>query len=217
MHRIPSTSTAIIASGVERRAHDHLAMIRAHLESMQSVTVVALKEEIAGPGSALATRRAQLDVRFAVEEMMMLSVAAHHQAGEMIANSIRKEYKAGVIAKKLKEINPNFFPIAISVIESDEPRIDGRFVLREGAHLTVDLAVDYWNRSGDALHARSEPLTDENVLDSLIRARDFLRLCVGLLETFEVDVSGRGMWIGGHLHFGQNRAPQLFFAPHSIN
>lgn len=216
MSNNPETSSAAVSSDVDRRASEHLAMIRVHLESIRKITTEASKESLTCPWSTLAARQSQLDIRFVVEEMMLLSVAAHQQAGEMIARSIRKEHRAGVVAKKLAQINPNFFPIAISVVEAEEPGIAGRFVIREGKHLNVDLAVEYWNKSGDILHANSQTLTHTKVSDCLGRAMEFLDMCKSLLETFEVDVSGRGMWIGGHLHFGENRAPELFYSSELI-
>lgn len=206
------TSTADHKSDVLRLASDHLVMIRAHLESIRQITSTASNGKLIGPWSAHAARQAQLDIRFVVEEMMLLSVAAHRQAGETISKSIRKEYRAGTVARKLADLNPNFFPIAISVVETDDPEIAGRFEIREGKHLTADLAVEYWNKSGDVLHAGSRTLSQEKISKYIARAEEFLDLCKSLLETFEVDVSGNGMWIGGHLHFGEVRAPELFYA-----
>lgn len=110
--------------------------------------------------------------------------------------------------KKLAVLNPNYFPIAISVIETDDPEVDGQFVIREGKHLTAALAVDYWNRSGDALHSQSKVKSS----DLLAQAEQFLCLTKSLLKTFEVDVSGKGMWIGGHLHFGKDHPPEIFYS-----
>lgn len=142
---------------------------------------------------------------------MLLSVAAHQQAGEKITRTIRKAYKAGVIAKKLAHLNPNYFPIAISVVDTDEPEIAGRFEIREGKHLTAALAVQYWNKAGNILHANSHAFSQDKISDCLAQAQEFLDLTVSLLETFEVDVSGNGMWIGGHLNFGEPQAPKLFY------
>lgn len=75
-------------------------MIRVHLESINRLVVAASNEGLVGPWLALAARQAKLDIRFVVEEMMLLSAAAHQQAGEMVSNSIRTEHRAGVIAKK---------------------------------------------------------------------------------------------------------------------
>lgn len=208
----PKTSLAVCRSDVERRALVHLMMIRAHLESIRRTAIAASKESLVGPWSALAARQSQLDIRFVVEEMLLLSVAAHQQAGETVSKSIRKEYRAGVIVKRLAQLNPNFFPIAISVFETDEPEVSGRFAIREGRHLTAELAVEYWNKSGDVLHANSKGLSQRKISDCLVRAEEFMELSKSLLETFEVDVSGKGMWIGGHLHFGEDQAPELFYA-----
>jgi hypothetical protein len=182
-------------------------MIRVHLESINRIVHAASNESLAGPWLVLAARQVKLDIRFVVEEMMLLSVAAHQEAGEEISKSIRTEYRAGVIAKKLTALNPNYFPIAISVVETDDLDVEGKFVTREGKHLTADLAVDYWNKSGDALHANSKGRNS----NFLAQAEEFLCLTKSLLETFEADVSGGGMWIGGQLNFGEDQAPEIFY------
>ncbi len=189
----------------------HLIMIRVHLDSISRN--LAAHQNRNGPWLIHSVRQVQLDIRFTVEEIMLLSVAANKQAGEQITKAIRKAYKPKLIATQLAKLNPNFFPIAISVIETDEPGVDGRFIAREGDHLRADQAFDYWSKAGDTLHAKPEAISEENALKSLDQAKKFLALTVDLLETFEVDVSGKGMWIGGHLNYGETKGPALLYAP----
>jgi len=208
----PESSNGATRSDVKRRAHDHLVMIRAHLQSINRITIAGAKGDLVGPWLLLGARQAHLDIRFVVEEMMLLSVAAHHQAGERISKKLRKAYQAGIVAKELAQLNPNYFPIAISVIDIDEPDVAGQFVIREGKHLTDALAVEYWNKAGAILHANSHTLLQGKISDHLAQAKEFLDLTISLLETFEVDVSGNGMWIGGHLNFDAAQGPQVLYA-----
>lgn len=143
---------------------------------------------------------------------MLLSTAAHQQAGELITRKLRKAYQAGVIARELARLNANYFPKAISIVETDEPEIAGQFVLREGKHLTEELAIDYWNKAGDLLHASFSPVPQERILDGFAQAHEFLNLATSLFKMFEIDVSGNGMWIGGQLNFDESHGPELFNA-----
>lgn len=182
-------------------------MIRVHLDSMGRILVT--QNDRTGPWLIHSARQVYSEIRFVIEELLLLSVAANEHAGEQITKTIRKEYRAGVIVKKLKKLNPNFFPIAISVVETDEVGIAGKFVNRAGNHLTADQAVQYWSKAGDILHAKSTVMPEDDVLEFLGQARNFFTLTLSLLETFEVDVSGKGMWIGGHLNFNKVEGPIL--------
>lgn len=211
MKNTSNASPAVRNRKIESDAYYHLIMIRTHLESINRN--LAAQKQTKGSWQIHSGRQMQLDIRFVVEEIMLLSVAANKQAGEQISKSIQKQYRAGIMAKKLAELNPNFFPIAIAIVETDEIGIAGRFVSRQGEHLTADQAVDYWSKAGDILHAKPGAMLEKNVLECLDQAREFLNLTVDLLETFEVDVSGKGMWIGGHLNFGKAEGPVLFHSP----
>ncbi|MCZ8186194.1 MAG: hypothetical protein O9308_07425 [Beijerinckiaceae bacterium] len=213
MEKAPKLQFIAERADAELRALDHLFLIRVHLDSIAKAVFDTSTNKVSGPWLVLAVRQAQLNIRFVVEELMLLSVSALQQAGETVSSSIRTEYRAGKIAKKLAEINPNFFPIAISLIKSEDPTVSGQFVRREGQHLTVAHAVDYWNKSGDLLHANHRTLSEAKIVASIRQAQEFLHLTIGLLSMFEVDVSGKGMWIGGYLNFGEDRAPELFYAP----
>ena len=192
------------------RALDHLFLIRVHLDSIERIANSKVREQLVGPWLVLAARQAQLDVRLVVEELMLLSIAAHQEAGAKISRKLRKAYQVGVVAKELTQLNPNYFPRPISVEQSDEPQFVGRFVAREANHLTSSLAVKYWNKAGSILHANSGVIDEGKMLSGITEAQEFLNLTSALLETFEVDISGNGMWFGGHLYFGAARDPELF-------
>jgi hypothetical protein len=205
------SSSEIRRKKVDSNAHYHLIMIRVHLASIERI--LATQNDRMDQWLIHSARLVCSDIRFVVEELMLLSVAANEQAGEQITKAIRKEYRAGIIVKKLKALNPNFFPGAISVVETDEVGIEGKFVARAGDHLTTDQAVDYWNKSGDILHAKPKAMSEGNVRKCLDHARNFFTATLSLLETFEVDVSGKGMWIGGHLNFNEVKGPVLLHSP----
>ena len=93
-------------------------MIRVHLDSIARITISIANEQLVGPWLVLAARQAQLDVRFVVEELMLLSIAAHQEAGRKISRKLRKAYQDGVVAKELTQLNPNYFraPLKIALI-----------------------------------------------------------------------------------------------------
>jgi len=144
---LDDNSDGATRTDIEHRAYDHLVMIRAHLQSLKRIAVAGAKGDLVGPWMLLGARQMHLDVRFVVEELMLLSVAAHKQAGEQISKKLRKSYKAAIVAQELARLNTNYFPIAISVIETDIPDVAGQFVTREGRHLTEALAIEHLDLS----------------------------------------------------------------------
>jgi hypothetical protein len=190
-------------------------MVRTHLESIRSISSNSSIEKLREYSSIISARHLLLDIRFVVEELMLLSVAANKKSGKLISKSISKQYKAAKIAQKLEKLNPDYFPIAVSIIDADEPNFAGRIALRKGDHLTSDLAIKYWNKAGNILHANFKKHSQEEIAELFSISDKFLKQATSLLETFEVDVSGEGMWIGEHLNFNKKIGPELFYATFS--
>lgn len=164
------------------------------------------------PRSILILRRAFLDVRMVIEELMLLSVSAHHQAGEAVTVSLRKDYQADKKMVRLRSLNVRFFPEAIDVVPSDEPETAGKFVQVSGDYLTENDAKSYYNKCGDRLHATWKQASFESYSKELEYLDRFVLLTARLLKTFEIDISGQGYMMLGHLNLGEAEPPALFFA-----
>lgn len=192
-------------------AANHFIMIRAHVEELQ----IALQRFSRLPFSAHAVarlRHAFIDVRMIIEELMLLSVAAHKDAGEAISRSLRKGYKADQRMEQLRAINPRFFPVAIDVIPSDEPGIDGKFIDIDGGYMTEDDIRYFYFKSGDNLHASSKYINESQYKENINSIRNFTNLISKLLKTFEIDISGQEYTMLGHLNLGTKKPPELFSA-----
>ncbi|ORE93845.1 hypothetical protein [Aurantimonas sp. 22II-16-19i] len=194
----------------ERVAYDHLVMIRAHLESLKRVMDRATKESFS-PFSIVELRQAFGHIRMIIEELMLLSVSAHKDAGEAVSHRLRDEYQAVTKMALLRAINPRFFPVAIDVVPTDEPGIAGRFTDVEDEYLTEKEAKAYYVKCGDILHASWKAAGEATYDADLAFARRFVPLTSRLLKTFEVDISGQGYMMLGHLNLGEPIAPALFF------
>lgn len=194
----------------ERVAFDHLVMIRAHLESLERAMYRATEAPFS-PFSIVGLRQAFGDIRMVIEELMLLSVSAHKDAGEAVSKRLRNEYQAVNKMTLLRAINPRFFPMAIDVVPTDEPDVAGRFVDVENDYLTEEEVKTYYTKCGDRLHASWKPLSKATYEADLEIARRFVTLVSRLLKTFEVDISGQGYMILGHLNLGEPIAPAIFF------
>ncbi|MEX6507956.1 hypothetical protein, partial [Jiella sp. M17.18] len=191
-------------------AFDHLVMIRAHLESLKRVIDRATNEPFS-PFSIVDLQQAFGHIRMIIEELMLLSVSAHKDAGEAVSNRLRNEYQAVTKMALLRAINPSFFPVSIDVVPTDEPGIAGRFVDVEDEYLTEEEAKSYYTKCGDSLHASWKAVSKATYDADLAVAGRFVPLTSRLLRTFEVDISGQGYMMLGHLNLGEPTAPELFF------
>lgn len=199
----------------ERAAVDHLIMIKGHIVSLRRFLSGA--DDLFSPMSIVGLRQAYGDIRMVIEEIMLMSVSAHKDAGEAVSKRLRSEYQAVNKMRLLRELNPRFFPMAIEIKPSDEPGIDGRFVpIKEGC-LTEEDVRTYYTRCGDGLHANSKLTSAAEYREDVIKVREFVRLVSRLLETFEVDISGQGYFVLGHLNLDDPGLPRLFMARPATN
>jgi hypothetical protein len=195
----------------ERVAFDHLVMIRLHMDALVSV-IKEVKGAPFSPRSILKLRRGFLDVRMVIEELMLLSVSAHQEAGEEVAANLRKFYQADKKMALLRALNVRFFPDAIEVVPCDDPDIAGQFVQISGEYLTENDAKSYYNKCGDRLHAGWKQPSVEALREDLEYLERFALLTSRLLKTFEIDISGQGYMMLGHLNLGEAGPPALFLA-----
>lgn len=78
--------------------------------------------------------------------------------------------------------------------------------------MTEDAARSYYNRCGDRLHASWKQASFESYSEDLAYLERFVILDSHLLETFEIDISGQGYMMLGHLNLGEAGPPALFLA-----
>lgn len=195
----------------ERIAFDHLVFIRLHMEALVSAVDESTKMPFS-PRSIINLRHAFLDIRMVIEELMLLSVSAHKDAGEFVTKSLRSEYQADKKMSRLRALNAHFFPDAIDVVPSDDTSVAGRFIQLSDEYLTEQEAKSYYNRCGENLHASWKLTSLDPYREDLEYANRFIHLASRLLKTFEIDISGQGYMMLGHLNLGEPKPPSLFFA-----
>ena len=205
---------AFVASSkaaAERIAFDHLVMIRLHMESLVSL-VDQLTKMPFSPHSVIKLRHAFLDIRMLIEELMLLSVSAHKEAGIVVSRSLRTDYQADRKMSRLRALNARFFPDAIDVVPSDETEVAGKFVQVSDEYITEQEAKLFYNKCGEKLHANWKQTSAETYTKDVADLHRFIRLTSRLLETFEIDISGQGYMMLGHLNLGESGPPSLFSA-----
>jgi len=194
-----------------RDSMEHLILIKAHMLSLKS-HLKQLPELYLKSSGLVSLRQGYLDLRMIIEEMMLLSVSAHREAGLELSKTLQQNYSAEKKMQLLERVNSKFFPEAIRVVPSDEDGIEGVFAAVEEEHLTRELAKEYYCQSGNFLHASSKIMGEKEYFDAVTRLERFQTLTSVLLHTFEVDISGRGMLVAGHLQLEEVGAPMIFSA-----
>ena len=205
------TSVARSKAVAERIAFDHLVMIRLHMEALVSM-VDQLEEMPFSPHSLIKLRYAFLDIRMLIEEIMLLSVSAHEEAGEVVSKSLRTDYLADRKMSRLRALNARFFPDAIDVVPSDDAEVAGQFAQVSNEYMTEQEAKSFYNKCGEKLHASWKQITVGTYTEDVRDLGRFIRLTSRLLETFEIDISGQGYIMLGHLNLGEPKPPSLFSA-----
>lgn len=197
-----------------RSALDHVILIKAHLLQLRE-SLTALEDVGHSPRGVVLIRRCMLDVRMVFEELMLLSVSAHGEAGDRVEQSLRKKHRADLKIRGLNELNPNFFPDAIDLVASGEPGVAGRFASVSEPYLTVEQAKRMYFRSDQLLHASRTFMSAENFEGCRRELVEFYQLAERLLRTFEIDISGTGFMVFGHLNIDDDALPQVFEAQRS--
>lgn len=142
---------------------------------------------------------------------MLLSVSAHDEAGEIISRSLRTEYQADKKMSRLRKINPRFFPDAIDVVPSNETEVAGKFVRVSDEYISEQEAKLFYNKCGERLHANWKQTSADTYAEDVRELSRFLHLTSRLLKTFEIDISGHGYMMLGHLNLGESGPPSLFY------
>lgn len=203
------------AYDVMSQAAFHLSLVKKRVQSVNRVVSFLSKEPL-GFDYLLELEHAFLDVRKIIEELMLLSVCSHDFAKVELSKALRKEWNAEKLTKYLSRLNPRFFPHPIDIVECDEDGVAGRFIDTGRVCLSREDAVLIYNLCGGILHASNRPLQAETVHERYRALADFDVRVRGLVQTFEIDISGQGMVIIGQLLFDQpHQPPELFTAPYA--
>jgi len=191
-----------------RSALEHLVLIKMHLSQMR-MTLADIVNVGHSPQGVVFVRSSMLDVRMTIEELMLLSVSAHKDVAEGAVQAIRGKYRADYKMRKMKELNPNFFPDAIDVVPTDEPGMAGKFKSVDEPYLTEEQAKKFYHLSDNVLHASPVFMSVEAFDQHVSELKSFLRLSERLLRTFEIDISGAGFNVMGHLHLDSDALPMV--------
>jgi len=192
-------------------ASAHLYLIRAHMESLHKLLYQLKRERYSNLYISLI-RRGALDIRLIIEEMMHLSVSSHVHAGKEVSKTLRREWNAAKKMRKLRDLNPNFFPDAVSLVDPGEAGVAFKIVSVEEDYLTADKATYYYDWCSKYLHATHNHISEEECKHSLFEISLFFKLTERLLRQFEVDISGTGVVVLGQLDLGNERGPTLGYA-----
>lgn len=191
-----------------RSALEHLVLIKIHLLQMRK-TLADIVNVGHSPVGVVFVRSAMLDVRMTIEELMLLSVSAHEDVEGSAVQAIRGKYRADYKMRHMRKLNPNFFPDAIDVVPTDELGIAGKFISVDEPYLTEEQAKKFYHLSDNVLHASSVFMSVEVFDQHVSKLKSFLRLSERLLRTFEIDISGSGFNVMGHLHLDSDALPMV--------
>jgi len=197
-------------AALEKASH-HFNLIKKRIWSLHS-TVEQLSNSEVSLDYSITLDHAYLDIRKIIEELMLISVAAHDHAGIQLTKRIRKEWNAQKIMRGLEQINSKFFPDAIEILPSDEDGLGGKLMAVDTDYLARDFAAEMYNLCGDVLHSNNKPISPNIVQQRFQKAKKFELEVRRLLDTFEIDISGNGFMVFGHLEFEKNNPPKLFLA-----
>ncbi|UYQ73556.1 hypothetical protein OF122_07320 [Pelagibacterium flavum] len=195
---------------IERQAFDHLLMIKAHMLSLDRGLKAIRKGRT--PLTLAKMRQCYLDRRMIIEELMLLSVSAHSDAGHALERDLRSGFNAKRKMKRLEVHNPEFFPRAIDLIPGDEDGIAACFVEVTDETLSRQLAEDFYTHGDNYLHAMWKGMDRTQYGAAVEDLSLFFRLTERLMRTFEVDISGKRYMMIGHLNLHSTENPELFKA-----
>jgi hypothetical protein len=194
-----------------RSAMEHLILIKSHMIYLGK-GLKLLNDVQYSPAGIVEIRRSSLDVRMIIEELMLLSVSAHKNAGQKVTSALQSSYSASKKMSLLRDLNPRFFPDAIDIVPIDMPGVEGKFVSVEDAYLDATLAKERYHFSDNILHASHKQISPAGFYEAVTRLSSFYKLTERLFRTFEVDTSGSGMVFVGHLNLYSSGPPVLFSA-----
>lgn len=95
-----------------------------------------------------------LQLRKCIELIVMASLVANSETYLEVYNRLGRDWKAPLISKDLKRINPNFYPTPIRVIPHDgQP--DEFIAFDTGEYISCDTLLDYYEKIGAIMHSEN--------------------------------------------------------------
>lgn len=155
-----------------------------------------------------------VQIRKILELVMFMSVSAHEISEIELSSRILSGWNAEKLMGWMSKVSQHYFPHPIDIEPIEEQGIAGQFVDASARRpcLDPDALKYYYARCGEVLHEQVDVVT-HNQMDRLYKeASDFFRLTTNLFETFSFEISIGTKIVLGHLHYGEPRPPQVFYA-----
>lgn len=95
-----------------------------------------------------------IHLRKVLEQIAFASLVAHKPSYEKVYRDFAKEWNAKKLLKKLRKVNPDFFPKPASVSEPEDQGVRNLAIIEDG-YLTEDEFVLLYNICGNALHTKN--------------------------------------------------------------
>lgn len=95
-----------------------------------------------------------LQLRKCIELIVMSSLVANSEIYLEMYNRLGRDWKAPLISKDLKRINPKFYPTPIRIVQHDD-RPDEFIEFDAGDYISCDTLMDYYEKIGAIMHSEN--------------------------------------------------------------
>lgn len=154
---------------------------------------------------------ASAHLRLAIEKIALVSFIGHGSlTGDLFART--SVAKMSDVFKKLKRINPEFWPVPIRIEQRRGEPQQKRIVYLDES-FTQDAALKAWGLLSSHLHAYGRLRPPASADAVLLEIASIGQEMQGLMESFEVSHSANGLALIGRI--GAGRAPNLMWIKYS--
>ncbi|GEM_PF-3108077 len=151
-----------------------------------------------------------LCVRKIIEELMLLSVCAHIEAGAEISKKILKQYRPSDRDASMGAINEKFFPDAFDIVPIEDPNILGKFIEVDAPYLDVEFSKNMYKVANSILHSDYRYIDEGDYKIRVDNLKDFYARSERLLRNFQIDTSKYGIVFLGQLCLDEYGPPKLY-------